>query len=87
LARDLLTRSLDIWGSLVVSLIHQFTPDRVIIGGGVTKNAEIILPHLQHSADRALIHWKPVDVVAAQLGDDAALIGMASFFEQAPEYI
>ena len=87
LANDLLKRSLDIWGSLVVSLIHQFTPDRVIIGGGVIKSAAIILPHLQSFAGRALIHWKPVDVVAAELGDDAALIGMASFCDQPPEYI
>lgn len=87
LARDLLNRSLDIWGSLVVSLIHQFTPDRVIIGGGVIKSAAIILPRLQSFAAHALIHWRPVDVVAAQLGDDAALIGMASFFDDPPEYI
>lgn len=87
LASDLLKRSLDIWGSLVVSLIHQFAPDRVIIGGGVVKSADVILPHLQRFANRALVHWKPIDVVAAELGDDAALIGIASFFEQPPEFI
>jgi glucokinase len=87
LAASILTRSLDLWGALVVSLIHQFAPDRVIIGGGVMRSHAIMLPHLQRFADRAMAYWKPIDVVAAGLGDDAALIGMASLIAQPPEFI
>lgn len=87
LARRLSDRSLDIWGSLVVSLIHQFDPQRVIVGGGILRSGHVILPHLQLFADRACTPWGRVQVVPATLGDQAALVGLASLFTYPPEYL
>lgn len=87
LARALRDRSMALWGSMVVSLIHQFDCERVIVGGGVMKSAAVILPRLQGFADGACTPWGRVEVVAAELGDDAALLGLGSLFAQPPEYI
>lgn len=87
LAHDLVARSLDLWGALVVSMIHSFDPARVVVSGGIMRSREVILPHLQSFADRALTPGGRVQVVAAQLGDDAALLGVASLFTHPPEYL
>jgi glucokinase len=87
LARDLVQRSLDLWGALVVSLSHAYDPERIIIGGGVMRSGNVIVPHLQSFADRACTPWGKVRIVPAQLADDAALLGVASLFSQPPEYL
>ncbi|MFT3787014.1 MAG: ROK family protein [Tepidisphaeraceae bacterium] len=87
LARDLLTRTLDLWGILVVTLIHQFDPTRVLVGGGIMRSRDVILPHLQTFAGRACTPGRRVEVGAASLGDDAALVGLASLFSHPPEFI
>lgn len=87
LAESLLKRSMDIWGALCVSLIHAFDPTRVILGGGVMRSASVILPHVQGWAKRACTPWGEVEVVTGGLGDAAALLGMASMFENPPSFI
>lgn len=87
LARDLVQRSLDLWGALVVSLSHAYDPECIIIGGGVMRSGDVIVPHLQSFADRACTPWGKVRIVPAQLADDAALLGVASLFSQPPEYL
>jgi len=59
-----------------VALVHAYGPERVIIGGGVMKSADAILPFIQdYVRDYS---WTPsgtVPVVAALLGNDAGLLG------------
>jgi glucokinase len=87
LSRRLRDRTLSIWGGLIVSLIHVFDCERVIVGGGIMNSREAIVPSLQAAADRALTPWGRVQVVATELGDSAALLGMASLFETPTDYL
>jgi glucokinase len=68
--------SLEVWSALLVSLIHAYDPERVVVGGGIIGGAPECISELQ-SRVRANVHtpWGRVEIVPAQLGDLAALIG------------
>lgn len=87
LSEHMVERSIDIWGALGISLVHAFDPTRLIYGGGVMKSREAILPGLRERLKRACTPWGSVDVVASELGNTAALLGIASLFEHPPEFI
>jgi glucokinase len=63
----------------VVNVIHAYSPDVVVLGGGVMQSADVILPEL-----RSRVHqmaWTvprgSVDIRAAHLGNRAAALGVA----------
>ncbi len=67
--------SLAVWSALAVNLIHVFDPDRIILGGGVMRSEKFILPAVRgHVARHAHTPWGRVQVVASELGDQAALV-------------
>ncbi|MCD8165709.1 MAG: ROK family protein [Bacteroides sp.] len=76
-AREILQISMDAWGACAVNLTHVYDPEKIIIGGGVMKSKEIILPHLRNwIKEYAWTPWGEVEVETAQLEDTAALYGM-----------
>jgi glucokinase len=84
LAERLRDHCLKVWAGLVVSLIHAYDPERLVLGGGVMQSAEIILPAVQDHVDRhAWTPWGKVQVLAAALGNDAGLLGAAWLAEPA----
>lgn len=87
LARDLRDRAIAIWGAVVTSMVNQFDCEHVIIGGGIMRSADVILPALQVAASRACTPWGTARVHAAQLGDQAALLGMAALCNENLDYI
>ena len=71
-------RCLAWWGAGVVSLIHAYDPQRVVMAGGVMASAQAILPSIRQSVKQnAWLGWGSVEVVASELGDGAALAGLA----------
>lgn len=71
------------WGATAVAAIHAFDPDLLIFGGGVMKSADAVLPFLQdYVRENAWTPWGTVRVRAAQLGNQAALLGVVPLFEQ-----
>ncbi len=75
-ARELRDRCLHVWACGTTGLIHAYGPERVIIGGGVMRSAGVIIPYIQQYVDKHA--WTPsgkVQVMAASLGNDAALLG------------
>jgi glucokinase len=67
---------LKVWSMGVVGLIHAYDPERIVIGGGVMRSAAAILPHIQaYVNEHAWTPWGKVQIVAAQLGNDAGLFG------------
>jgi glucokinase len=68
--------SFEVWSALIVSLIHVYDPERVVVGGGVIAGAPECVRELQGRV-RANAHtpWGQVEIVPAQLGDMAALTG------------
>lgn len=72
-------------GTMVVTLVHLFSPDRVVIGGGLAEAMpEIFVKETKRIADsKVLVSFRDTfDVVEAELGDDAAIIGAASWAKQ-----
>ncbi len=68
----------------VVSLLHLFNPQIVVVGGGVTHSGELLFAPMrqavrEHALDAA--YYEHVPIVQAALGDDVALIGAAALVQ------
>jgi glucokinase len=82
-SRAIVDHCLRVWGAAAVAAIHAFDPELLVYGGGVMKSADAILPFLQeYVRGNAWTPWGTVRVRAAQLGNDAALLGVVPLFEQ-----
>lgn len=74
-ARAIRDHSLLVWATLAVNLIVAYDPELVVIGGGISDSAEVIVPAIQQHVDRhAHTPWGRVRVVRSALGDAAALM-------------
>ncbi|GIV95572.1 MAG: glucokinase [Herpetosiphonaceae bacterium] len=79
LARELLAQEGTYIGIGIVSLLHLFSPDIVILGGGVTNSGELIFaPMRQAIAERAIPGYRTVPIVTTSLGDEVGVLGAAA---------
>ena len=83
-ARAIRRHMLGAWGAVVVNMIHAHDPERVAIGGGAIGSAADILPALRdHVRRHAWTGWGTPELVAAELGADAALLGAGALWADA----
>ena len=77
-----------IWGSVVeaagigvANLAHLFSPEIVVVGGGVARAGELLLGPIRTALARLGPRGlpSPIEVVRAALGDDAGLVGAAGW--------
>ncbi len=69
-------RCLNVWAVDAVGLVHAYDPEIIVIGGGVMKSADIIIPYIESYVHKhAWTPWGKVKVRAAELGNNAALLG------------
>jgi glucokinase len=69
-------RCLHIWAADAVALVHAYDPEMIVVGGGVMKRADVIIPYIESYVHRhAWTPWGKVQVRAAELGNNAALLG------------
>lgn len=69
-------RCLRVWGAGAVSMIHAWDPELLVLGGGVMKQAAVVLPAIEaHVHAHAWTPWGTLSVRAAALGTQAALLG------------
>jgi len=67
---------LKVWATGAVGLIHAYDPERIVMGGGVLRSSGVIIPYIQsYVNEHAWTPWGKVQIVAAQLGNDAGLFG------------
>jgi len=65
-----------VWSALLVNLIHAYDPERLIIGGGIMQGREDFFEELKEAvSSNAHTPWGRVEIVPAELGDAAALLG------------
>lgn len=79
LGRQLVEREARLLGMGIVNLLHLYSPDVVVVGGGVAHAFDLLHPGISlqvHS--RALPPFRATPVVAAQLGQNSGLVGAAS---------
>jgi len=75
-ATALRDRCLQVWAASATGLIHAYDPEIVVYGGGVMKSADIIIPFVQAYVEKhAWTPWGKVKVRAAELGNNAGLLG------------
>lgn len=77
-AKDIIGHCLKVWASGIVSLIHAYDPEMVILSGGIMKSGGIILPFIRDWVERYA--WTPsekVRVEAASQTENAALLGLS----------
>jgi glucokinase len=75
---------LQVWGTMTVTAILAYDPAVVIFGGGVMNAADVILPALREYVRHNI--WAPLSeprIVAAALGNDAAMYGVEPLFQEA----
>lgn len=78
LAMDMKQDCFDAWSSGIISLIHAYDPDTVILGGGAMNNYEEILPYLTSKIHKyAWTPWGKVAVRPSLLMSNAGVIGAA----------
>lgn len=83
-AKDVLAHCLQYWGEALVSFIHLFDPERIIVGGGIMNNPEPVLASFRKTvADLAWAEEGQVEIVKAEHPDNAGLIGAAALFYKA----
>ena len=84
IACEIRDHCLRVWATVTVGLVHAYDPEIVIFGGGVMKSADAILPYIRaHVQNHAWTPWGKVEVRAAELGDNAALLGAIPMVAQA----
>jgi len=75
-ATEVQQHCLDVWAANAVALVHAYDPEIVVIGDGVMKSSQTILPAIQqHLNQHACTSWGKPKARAAMLGNDAALFG------------
>ncbi len=76
-------RCLNVWAATAVGLVHAYDPEMILIGGGVMKSAEAIIPHIKSYVHKyAWTPWGKVQVRAAELGNNAVLMGAVPLWSQ-----
>ena len=76
-------RCLNVWAATAVGLVHAYDPEMIVIGGGVMKSADVIIPYLESYVHKyAWTPWGKVQVCAAELGNNAVLMGAVPLLSQ-----
>lgn len=77
LAREIITQAGEALGVGLVNIIHIFNPERIILGGGVTRMGEVLLePALRLVHERAMkATYASTLINVAELGENVGLVG------------
>jgi glucokinase len=60
------------------SLLHLYSPQRLIMGGGVSQALDLMMPTIKNVMNEIVMpSFRDCEVVPAQLGDNAGLVGAA----------
>lgn len=81
-ASEIVRRAGEMLGFGFATLVSLLEPEKIIVGGGMADVGELILQPIRHAmAERCYLISKgyiSVDIVPAELGDNAGMIGAAS---------
>ena len=78
---DALARWTDNLGWFLVSTVHAYAPERIILSGGATNAAEHFLPQVQQHVNEHVFRYpkgEPVPIVLSELRDHAGVLGAAA---------
>ncbi len=79
LALRLMEREGEYIGIGVVNLLHLFSPQRIALGGGVMKSADLLFPAMHRIvAARAMTPYRDAEIGLPTLGDYTGVLGAAA---------
>lgn len=81
LALSVVRRSGRLMGLGIVTLLHLFNPEMVILGGGVSTLGDLIFDPMREAVNRYAqnpAYVKDLEIVPAALGEDVSVIGAAA---------
>ena len=81
LATDVLREAGVYLGLGLVSLLHLFNPEVIVVGGSVCKAGALLLEPAREVVRQQCLtdrYWRELSMVPAALGDDVALVGAAA---------
>jgi len=65
------------WATGILNLILSFDPERIVIGGGVMKGNDLIIPYVRKLISRdSWINYYPIELAIAQQVEYAGILGM-----------
>lgn len=66
------------WSLGIINLIHAYDPEKVVIGGGVMKSKDVIIPYIKEMIQKdSWIRDNGIELVAAEQVEYAGILGMA----------
>ena len=75
-ANEVLNYCLDVWSAGIISMIHAYDPEMVIISGGIMQSGDMIIPKIQEKVNQnAWTPWGNVRVLPARFINEAVLLG------------
>ncbi|RWA70829.1 ROK family protein [Mesorhizobium sp.] len=78
-ARELVEAEARWLGIGFTNLLHLYSPDLIVMGGGLANGFDLLAPGIRATVDeRAMQAYRDVPIVPAELGDRAGLVGAAS---------
>lgn len=82
LMKEVLQHCLKVWSIGVISLIHAYDPQKVIIAGGVMRSKDVIIPAIKDMIKRhSWVNDDAIDVICADQIESAGLLGMSYLLE------
>lgn len=81
LAQEILREAGEALGFGLAQAITLLNPERVVLGGGVMKAGDFLLNSVRATAQRYVLPGARVEIVLAELGDDAPLWGALTLAE------
>jgi glucokinase len=79
LAQTLMQREGELIGVGLVNLFHLYSPERIALGGGVTKSMALLEPHMRRAINqRAMPPYRDTPIQLAQLADKVGVLGAAA---------
>jgi glucokinase len=75
-AKEVLGHCISVWSAGIITMIHAFDPEVIVMSGGVMQGADVILPKLQERVNLyAWTPWGKVKLLKAANINTAALFG------------
>jgi glucokinase len=86
LAQDLVGEEARILGTGFASLVHLFSPDVIVMGGGLSHEFDALYPAMSARLQEcAMPAFKDVRIVRSELGENSGLVGAASLVHEKAE--
>ena len=83
LCEDIIELAARYLGIGIVTVMHAFEPERIVIGGGVSASLDQLIPYVQqHVEQNAMAHFNgDIDIRRATFDKDSSLIGAACYYK------